>query len=696
VRPMTATFLRAYRLDIAIIAVIFAVALIPRISDLGTFLTADEKNWMGRSFEFVRAFHDLRFNDMLQTTHPGVTTLWVSGLAIMAKSIMAQVSFTNTNLIYFVKTSQFSIAIVNALIIPAIYALLVLVLRNRLLAAASALFILFDPFIVGYSRVVHVDALMGSLLTLAVLSSMLYAKYLSRPWLIASAVLSTLAILTKVPAIFIAPFMLVALAVYHPRALLSLHFLKDRAKDAVVWILFGVVITLIIWPALLWVPNPAGNVMQLNKDISTAAVTPHDSNEEYGLDITHYPYALLARSTPVTLIGALFGCEVLVWFSYKKRIPKEMLLVVVYLFGFVLMMTLGAKKGDRYIVPAFFALDILAAYGLVWVGSLLTSPSPSFVRRGMRWFLPLTKGEQEGVSRGGVIIALLSTLYLLYIIISYHPYELAYSNPFFRDNLSQELGWGEGLDQVAVWLNKNHPNAVVASWYPEELGTFTSAVVLHINAHTQNPVNYIVLYQNMFGRAPDYYANDFIDEYYKKQNPVFVVKIAGKEYAWVYEKPSYTSSIGELNSQTIAVQEVSVDHNDLAGFQFLPATHFGKSDTGVFSITVSKTLNGPAIFATNIPVTEVKDTAWQQVIFPDSIQIAKDEHLFVNMRGVGTADPYPSIRYSQADIRTTPIYISRTGNPADAKQKTGTLGIQLLFHDTEGKISTELEEKLLK
>ena len=622
-RPMTATFLRAYRLDIAIIAVIFAVALIPRISDLGTFLTADEKNWMGRSFEFVRAFHDLRFNDMLQTTHPGVTTLWVSGLAIMAKSIMAQVSFTNTNLIYFVKTSQFSIAIVNALIIPAIYALLVLVLRNRLLAAASALFILFDPFIVGYSRVVHVDALMGSLLTLAVLSSMLYAKYLSRPWLIASAVLSTLAILTKVPAIFIAPFMLVALAVYHPRALLSLHFLKDRAKDAVVWILFGVVITLIIWPALLWVPNPAGNVMQLNKDISTAAVTPHDSNEEYGLDITHYPYALLARSTPVTLIGALFGCEV-------------------------------------------------------------------------RWFLPLTKGEQEGVSRGGVIIALLSTLYLLYIIISYHPYELAYSNPFFRDNLSQELGWGEGLDQVAVWLNKNHPNAVVASWYPEELGTFTSAVVLHINAHTQNPVNYIVLYQNMFGRAPDYYANDFIDEYYKKQNPVFVVKIAGKEYAWVYEKPSYTSSIGELNSQTIAVQEVSVDHNDLAGFQFLPATHFGKSDTGVFSITVSKTLNGPAIFATNIPVTEVKDTAWQQVIFPDSIQIAKDEHLFVNMRGVGTADPYPSIRYSQADIRTTPIYISRTGNPADAKQKTGTLGIQLLFHDTEGKISTELEEKLLK
>lgn len=671
---MIIQFIRRHKVDVILATGLFIVALAPRIIGLGSFLTADEKTWMGRSYEFVRAFEDLRFNDMLQTTHPGVTTLWVSGVAITIKSVISHIPFTNNNLIYFVKTSQFSIAFLNALAIPAIYVLLLLAIRNRFLSVLAALVLALDPFVIGYSRVVHVDALMGSFLTLAVLSSILYAKYLTRPWLIASAILSILAILTKVPAIFIAPFILVALAVYHPRSLRSRIFLQDRLRDGAIWMLIGIVITLLIWPALLWVPNPAGNVLVLNRDISAAAVTPHDSNEDYNLDVRHYPFALLDRSTPVTLVAGLIGCAAIVWFAYKKRMPKEMFLMAVYLFGFVLMMTLGAKKGDRYIVSAFFALDVLAAYGIVVIAQL--------IRNKKRMALYAITGA--------------SLTYLLWVTASYHPYEIAYSNPLFPDNLSQELGWGEGLDQVAAWLDKNDPHAVVASWYPEELGTFTSATVLHINAHTQNPVNYIVLYQNMFGRAPDYYSNDFIDEYYKKQDPVYVVKIAGKEYAWVYKKPSYTSTVGDLDSKTIGVQEVVADHEGLAGFQFLPATHFGQSDQGVFDITVSRTMTGPAMYHTTIPLNDTKDTTWQQILFPDNVSITKGEHLFIEFHGVGTTKPYPSVRYSTKNYRSTPIYISRTGVAADAKSKTGSLGVQLLYHGTDGKIATELEVKLLK
>ena len=550
-------------------------------------------------------------------------------------------------------------------------------IKKQIFAVLATLFIALDPFIIGYSRVVHVDVLMGSFLTLAVLASMLYARYLTRPWLIASAVLSVLAILTKIPAVFILPFIIVALAVYHPKKIISWPFLRDRIRDAVTWVLMGVVITLLIWPALLWVPNPSGNVLELKRDISDAVVTPHDSEEDYNLDPMHYPYALLDRSNPVTFVFGIIGLVGVIALVSKKKMPKEMVLIAVYLIGFVIMMTLGAKKGDRYVLAAFFALDMLAAYGILRIASI----TPTLIRR--------LKGNDK-------LFAILAAGYLCFIVLSYHPYEIAYSNPFFRDNLSQELGWGEGLDQVAAWLNANHPDAVVASWYPEELGTFTSATVLHINAHTQNPVNYIVLYQNMFGRAPSYYSNDFIDEYYKKQVPVYVVKVAGKEYAWVYAKPSYTSTLGNLDASTIGIQEINVDHNNLAGFQFLPATHFGKSDTGSFVMSVSKTLNGPVLFTKNISVTDVKDTQWEQVLFPDSVQVVKGDHLFVSVRGIGTTDPYPSIRYSQATIRTTSIYISRTGNPLEAKQKTGTMAIQLLYHDTQNKISTELEEKLLK
>src|SRR3990167_9396247 len=64
-----------------------------------------------------------------------------------------------------------------------------------------------------------------------------------------------------------------------------------------------------------------------------------------------------------------------------------------------------------------------------------------------------------------------------------------------------------------------------ASWYPEELDVYTNGPVAHINSHLQNQVRFVVLYRNMFGREPSHYANDFIDEYYKKMEPVFVVKV---------------------------------------------------------------------------------------------------------------------------------------------------------------------------
>src|SRR3989344_1383297 len=186
-----------YRIDVALAIVLLVCALVPRILGLGTFLTADEKTWLGRSYEFIQAFKDLRFNDMLQTTHPGVTTLWTVGATITAKMVGSDIPFTNETLFHFIKPSQAIIALLNALAIPCIYWFLYLVVKRRNISFFSALLLALDPFLIGYSRVIHVDALLGSFLTLAVLASMLYARSLERRWLIASAVLSAFALLTK-------------------------------------------------------------------------------------------------------------------------------------------------------------------------------------------------------------------------------------------------------------------------------------------------------------------------------------------------------------------------------------------------------------------------------------------------------------------------------------------------------------------
>lgn len=662
--------------DIAIIVLLLIVSLTTRTLDLGTFLTADEKTWIGRSYEFIRAFKDIRFNDMLQTTHPGVTTLWAAGVTITTKMFTSGIPFTNATLVHFVKSAQFSIACLNALIIPCVYVLLLLVWKRRDLAFFATLLIALDPFLIGYSRVIHVDALLGGFLTLAVLASIMYARSLNRGWLIASATLSAFALLTKFPAVFIFPFIVCALFVFYLKKTFTPVFLKDRSRDALLWILIVALLIFIIWPALLWVPNPVGNVLQLKRDISVAAVTPHNMTEDYSLNAYHYPATVLAHSTPITLFGLLVAFVAIVRTLIKRSYSPEAILIALYFLGFIIMMTIGAKKGDRYILPAFFALDILAAYGIMWLVSFVTN---------------LKKQGIAACTAMGV-----ATLYLVIIAVSYHPYAIAYSNPLFPDNLSQELGWGEGLEQVAAWLNENHPGAVAASWYPGELGAFTHAPVLHINAHEQNQVRFIVLYNNMFGREPSHYANDFIDEYYKKREPVFVVRIAGKEYAWVYEKPSYSKTIGDLDAQTIVVQEVVAEYKNLNGIRILPATRFGEANTGMLNISVSKTLQGSPLFSEQIPMTSLEDASWYSIDFPKDLPIATGDHLFVSIRAVGSTTPYASVRYSPEAFRATPIYISRTGTAADLAQKEGSLSVQLTYMGTDGKVATELETKLLE
>ncbi len=650
-----------------LIVFLCVAAFIPRLSDLGTFLTADEKTWIVRSYEFIRAFKDVRFNDMLQTTHPGVTTLWAGGTAITAKMFISDLPFASSTLIYYVKTAQFPIVLLNALAIPLMY-----ILMKRLfpkpVAFLGALFIALDPFIIGYSRVIHVDALLGSFLTLAVLSTLLYAKSFERTWLIASAVCSALALLTKVPAIFIIPFTFFSIVTYNFQSIFKKDFLVKICKDILVWGLIILLIVLVVWPALLFVPNPIGNVLAVRRDVVVAATTPHNMAEEYSLKPWHYIAALLGRSNPITFVGGIAGIIGLIILAKKRAMPREVFLIAVYLFGFVLMMTLGAKKGDRYIIPAFFALNILAAWGIYY-----------FIKN----------------RRTLISIGLLSTVYLLSVVISYHPYEIAYANPLFPDNLSQELGWGEGLDQVATWLNANHPNVTVASWYPQELGAFTTAKVLHINAHQQNQVRFVVLYKNMFGREPSHYANDFIDEYYKKQEPVFRAYIYGKEFAWVYEKPSYSKTVGDLNAQTIAIQEIIVSHTNLAGFDILPATRGGFVDTGTLIAEVATSVAGPSLFTTEISIKTLKDTSWYQIIFPESLSIKKGDHIFIRIRAQGSSSPYASVRYSQTVSRTTPVYISRTGIVSDAEPKPGSLGVRLTYHALDGTIATEYQTKLL-
>lgn len=679
----TTAWWQRHKTDIILMAVLFAVAAVPRLWGLGTFLTADEKNWIGRSYEFVRAFKDFRFNDMLQTTHPGVVTLWVVGVAVIGTVVTRHIPFSSQTLQHFVWSSQAGVALVNVLAVPAMYFLLKKLLPGRALPFLAALFIALDPFVIGYSRVAHVDALLMSFLTLTILSLIIWGKTgFNRRWLVTSAVLFGIALLSKVPAIFSLPYLLLVVLVFHTKGVFQRQFMRARSRDLLEWLMIAGLLFVIVWPAILFVPNPQGNVLTLKRDIVSAAQTPHNTTEEYTLNPWHYPAALLARTTPVTLIFSLVAVGLLLagLVTRKDLLPtvdsKVAWLLVAYIALFVVMMTLGAKKGDRYILPVWPAVDILAALGVWGIAS-----RPKFRRDPMRVFF----------WGGGAVAA-----FLLVTVAWYHPYELAYSNPLFADNLSQELGWGEGLEQVAGWLNEHSPNAIVASWYPEELGAFTTARVAHINAHEQNQVQFVVLYKNMFGRAPDHPANNFIDEYYKKHEPVFVAQVAGKEFAWVYAKPVYERVVGELTPELAVGQEVAVNHEHLAAVEVFAATYSGKATAGEMIVTLKDGFQGIALHSWAVPVTSLNDAGWTRFLLPIDLELA-GKNVVVEISGRGTSGGNaPTVRYASThDYVPGDYLVSRSGPLSANDKKSGDLAVRLRYR-VGTDLATDEESRLFE
>jgi len=467
-------------------------------------------------------------------------------------------------------------------------------------------------------------------------------------------------------------------------------FIVQRLRAATIWLLLIGVLIVIIWPAILWVPNPEGNVLVLKRDIGQAAITPHHMAQDYTLNGSYYIYTLITRTTPLvfvlTLVGVIGFLREGLLSRKKTSIPgeeqdikkinqKSTWLLIAYIFFFVVMMMLGAKKGDRYILPVFFAINVLAAVGLWYLAAVIS-------------YFVSTYTKLRGWSKS-IMFMTLSFAVIIYLgttIYQYHPYAVAYSNPFLPDNLSQELGWGEGLEQVGVWLDANDPTAVVASWYPEELGVFTNAHVAHINAHEQGRVKYIVLYRNMFGRAPDHYANDFIDEYFKKREPVHVVNIIGKEFAWVYEKRVYGDVAPEIKSGVTIQQVVDVQSTKLSALELMLATYSGKAKDGNVIIDLVSEKSGQIAQRWKRKVTAVDDKGWTRFELDKPITETGKYVLVVTTESTGVKGP--TIRFNQdGGYRESNMKINGV-------EKQGNVAVRLLY-SIGNQIVKEEDDKLL-
>ncbi|MEZ4860573.1 MAG: glycosyltransferase family 39 protein [Caldilineaceae bacterium] len=548
------------RTALLLLALFFA-GWLPRVVALDRFVTIDERKWLARAANFDYALVHSDWANTFQREHPGVTVMWagMAGLrqlfpdyAQVAPGLFAwdqehmeawlqQQPGRPSPLVLLTAGRWWIVLLVTLTVVLSYFPLRTLV--GATTATWAVLTLAWSPFYIALSRQLHPDGLVASFTMLALLLFLAWL-YGGQQWryLIGAGFVMGLAWLTKTPAIFLVPtgFLLILYELWRPLRRTPAHGAPWRRllTGYVLWGVIAVLTFVALWPAMWF--DPIGTLLRINAEMGVYVERHTTTNYFWGQPMDDpgfwfYPVAYLFRTTPLTLVG-LVSTAVLGWRRQQlfadpttRRTAGALALFALIL---TLGMTIGAKKFDRYMLPGLLALEIVGLLG--WLALLAPLVKTLWSRFSAR---PLPGARaMSGVTLG--------TLLLLHGLPGFlqAPYYLTYFNPLAGGALTAPyalfMGWGEGLEAAAQWLNQQ-PGAGklrVAAWYADGPFSYYSQNRV-VNIGDESPLfwldtDYAVLYVNQWQRqlpSPEVIA------YFAAQTPVHVVRFGGIELARVYD-----------------------------------------------------------------------------------------------------------------------------------------------------------------
>jgi len=661
---LPASRLHASRLFLSL--ALFLLALLPRLPDLGRFLTADEFLWVDRSRNFLAGMTDPAYQCdsvvekwqfvaqglacTLRTGHPGVTTMWTGSFGFLLRwlwdgrpsSLHDYVVAVSTNPLdaSFIAPERLGTVLISSLGVVAVY-WLARRLFGASLALLGAVLIALDPFHIALSRVIHHDALSTTFMTLSVLCAFIYwgessqksevrsqksevrsqkveieGRFLqSRIWLLLSGLLAGLAFLSKSPSLFLMPF--IALTglwfsvksgrmkneggkryfILHPSSFILLIL------DGLLWFAVAIAVVFIFWPAM-WVA-PRETIETVIFIGSKYASGGHAKGNFFWGEVSQdpgalfYPVTWLYRTSPLVIAGVI--AALIAWLvnwriPYRaahrgppalrslpsgrvsesantlpgsaqppsgtgQRIDKSanvepenktssfiphpssfinyLPLILLFILGFYLLMTLGEKKQDRYFLPVYPWLNFIAAAGLI---SILDFGFWILDFYGLRISLHASRFTFH-VSRFTSVFALLLLIILTvngFLVAANFPYYFTYYNPLLGgiQGAAQAvtIGWGEGLDLAADYLNQHRdPSRTrVASWYESTFAPFYQGDSISYSKEKGKVLagDYVIFYINQTQR---HFPDDALFDYFEARfKPEKTITLHGLDYAWIY------------------------------------------------------------------------------------------------------------------------------------------------------------------
>jgi 4-amino-4-deoxy-L-arabinose transferase-like glycosyltransferase len=550
-----------------VVLLLFLAVWVPRVPALDAFVTPDERLWLFRSANYYQAISRGDFVNTFQKEHPGVTVTWVGTLGFLqlwpgyAKEASGQLTrdqlepwlrehSTIEPLQLLTAARRWMVLWITLIIVAAYFPMRKLF--GPPIAALAVLFLAWDPFFIALSRLLHLDGLLASLTVFALLAFLawLHGGQQLR-YFVVSGLAAGLALLTKTPA---AVLMLTA------GLLLVLEwFRRIRAGEGksprlllafVAWVVLVAATFVALWPAMWVAPlNVLSSIVSEMRKYSGAHSNPMfflgRPTENPGP--LFYPVAYLFRTTPAVLVG-LVAAAALGW---KRQWPfdaplrrRSALGLVAFALLFAAVMTLSAKKFDRYLSPAFVVLDIVAALG--WLGLTQTVLGWWHERRSRTTSAGAVTPLPVPSKLSGLVV--LSAIFLLHGLFAFvhYPYYFTYYNPLVGGSRTAPgvlmVGWGEGLDAAAAWL-RQQPEAAESrvvsgysqgplsyflqpgrrSWALSESDPSTTALV---------DADYVVLYVSQWQRG---LPSPELIRYYLSREPAHIVRSGGLELARIYD-----------------------------------------------------------------------------------------------------------------------------------------------------------------
>ncbi|MGD8996926.1 MAG: glycosyltransferase family 39 protein, partial [Anaerolineae bacterium] len=399
-----------------------------------------------------------------QRHHPGVTTMWIAGLGM--RVFMMMHGWTPEDLMHPSgmmsgpqgPPAQAGVAALSFAIAACIALVFVLLTRlaNGEVAFTAGCLLALDPFHLTHSKMIHVDGLLTVFMFLAALFLIAYVREKKWLYLTSSGIFTGLALLTKSPSLFLIPYAVLVLS-WH--AILGegrahadrsgfrvwMGQLPGVSRDLVAWTCVAMCVFLLLWPAM-WV-KPGKVLSNMYEGVSHHVETPHPSPNFFAGQVVerlgplYYPATLGWKTTLVSLTGTV--ATILFLFRWRQREEGWELpwYVVIYVGAFLLMMTLGAKKWARYVLPAFAGLDVLAGWGVVRVAH--AAGNQPWARK--RTWIPTAIVAVALVAQGAIVLRR-------------HPYYGTHHNILLGGSRVAQrvlhLGdQGEGLDLAAGFLN---------------------------------------------------------------------------------------------------------------------------------------------------------------------------------------------------------------------------------------------------